>query len=261
VLRLTTGAGELLEGIAMLLASGVLFFVSYWIISKAEADRWQRYIRGKVERAAAAGKGTALAAAAFLAVYREGFETVLFYQALVGSAPAGDLMVPAGLVAGLALLALVYLGLARFGLRIPIRPFFLATGTILYAMAVVFAGKGVHELQSAGAIGVTVVPWMGSIDALGVYPTVQSLLAQGGLLVLVGYGLILTLRRSRRPASAELTALRTELDRLRALAETMRAEVATLRTPEAAAVAGRLEGLLGEVRALEERVASSNGRG
>src|SRR5262249_31927761 len=112
VLRLTTGAGELLEGIAMLLASGVLFFVSYWIISKAEADRWQRYIRGKVGRAAAAGKGTALAAAAFLAVYREGFETVLFYQALVGSAPAGDLMVPAGLVAGLALLALVYLGLA-----------------------------------------------------------------------------------------------------------------------------------------------------
>ena len=92
--RLNPGAAELLEGVAMLLASAVLFWVSYWIISKAEADRWQRFIRGKVERALATGSGRSLAAASFLAVYREGFETILFYQALLASAPAGRGVVP-----------------------------------------------------------------------------------------------------------------------------------------------------------------------
>ena len=81
----------------MLLAAGVLFWVSYWLISKAEAERWQRFIQGKVKHAVAAGSATALAAAAFLAVYREGFETVLFYRALLGGAPAGDVMVGARL--------------------------------------------------------------------------------------------------------------------------------------------------------------------
>ena len=64
----------------MLLAAVVLFWVSYWLISKAEAERWQRYIRGRCSTRVAAGSATALAAAAFLAVYREGFETVLFYR-------------------------------------------------------------------------------------------------------------------------------------------------------------------------------------
>ena len=91
----------------------------------------------------------ALAIAAFLAVYREGFETILFYQALFAGAPAGDVMVPAGLVAGLVLLAIVYWGLERVGLRVPMGAFFVGTGAFLYAMAIVFAGRGVAELQEA----------------------------------------------------------------------------------------------------------------
>ena len=102
VFTLNPGASDALEGAAMLLAAGVLFWVSYWLISKAEAERWQRYIQGKVQHAVAAGSATALAAAAFLAVYREGFETVLFYRALLGAAPAGDVMVGGGFLAGLA---------------------------------------------------------------------------------------------------------------------------------------------------------------
>src|SRR5262249_35014108 len=134
------GASDVLEGAAMLLAAAVLFWVSYWIVSKAEAERWQRYIQGKVQHALAAGSTTTLAAAAFLAVYREGFETVLFYQALLGSAPAGDVAVGAGFATGALALAGVYVVFNRFGRRLPIRPFFLGTGALLYAMAVIFAG-------------------------------------------------------------------------------------------------------------------------
>src|SRR6185369_6265228 len=158
-LRVTPWAGEALEGFAMLLAAVVLFWVSYWLISKSEADRWQRYIRGKVQTALSGGSRRTLAVAAFLAVYREGFETILFYQALFASVPAGDLMVPAGIVAGLVLLAIVYVGLERIGLKVPMHAFFVCTGAFLYAMAVVFAGRGVAELQSATVLPLTPVAW------------------------------------------------------------------------------------------------------
>lgn len=260
VFRLRPGTTEVVEGAAMLLASLVLFWVSYWIISKAEAERWQRYIQGKVQHALAAGSGAALAAAAFLAVYREGFETVLFYQALIGSAPGGDAAIGFGFVTGSALLGVVYLLFMRFGFRIPIRPFFLATGALLYAMAVVFAGTGIHELQEAGVVGLTPVDWAPSLAALGLFPTVETLLAQAVLVVPVAAGLALVLVRRRRGiGSAEV---RAELARLRALAEAMRAEMTGLRAVEAAASIGpRLDGLIARVQELEARVRAANGRG
>ena len=197
VLRVIPWAGEALEGGAMLLAAVVLFWLSYWLVSKAEADRWQRYIRSKVQGALAAGSGTALATAAFLAVYREGFETILFYQALFAGAPAGDLMVPAGLLAGLVLLAVVYVGLERVGLRIPTGAFFVGTGAFLYAMAIVFAGRGIGELQEAALVSLTPVRWAPRVDVLGIYPTVESLVAQGIFVALLVYAIVVTIGRRR----------------------------------------------------------------
>ncbi|HEV7735197.1 MAG TPA: c-type cytochrome, partial [Candidatus Binatia bacterium] len=200
LLRLTPGAGAVLEGAALLLAAGVLFWVSYWLISKSEADRWQRYIQGKVKQAIASGSGTALAAAAFLAVYREGFETVLFYQALLAGAPSGDVMVATGFVVGLGLLGLVHLGLKQVGIKIPMAQFFLVTGGLLYFMAFIFAGKGVFELQEAGVVALTPVTWGPRMPALGIYPSVETLLAQGVLVLLLVYGTAVTLRRRRLAA-------------------------------------------------------------
>lgn len=196
-------AGEVLEGATMLLAAAVLFFVSYWLISKAEAERWQRYIQGKVQSAVATGNLLALGGAAFLAVYREGVETVLFYKALLDGAgdQAGAVVLGFGL--GLAGLAVVYVLYQRLGRRLPLRQFFLVTGGLLYYLAVVFAGKGVAELQGAGVVSTTLVPWMPRIDALGVYPTVESLAAQGVLLVCALYAAAIALRPgSAKPAVA-----------------------------------------------------------
>src|SRR5262249_40376097 len=153
-------------------------WVSYWLISKAEADKWQRYIRGKVQSALTGRRSIALAGAAFLAVYREGFETVLFYQALYASAPAASMTVSVGLGAGGLALAIVYVALRRFQLRIPIQQFFFATGLLLYAMAAIFAGQGVHELQDAGLISTTPLPSVPVIPLLGVYPSMESLVVQ-----------------------------------------------------------------------------------
>jgi high-affinity iron transporter len=187
-------AGEVLEGATMLLAAAVLFFVSYWLISKAEAERWQRYIQGKVKAAVATGNLFALGGAAFLAVYREGVETVLFYKALLDGAGtrAGSVMLGFGI--GLGALAVVYVLYQRLGRRLPLRQFFLVTGGLLYYLAIVFAGKGIGELQGAGVVSTTLVPWMPRIDGLGVYPTVESLGAQAVLLLCALYAAAVTLR-------------------------------------------------------------------
>jgi high-affinity iron transporter len=195
---------EVLEGATMLLASAVLFFVSYWLISKAEADRWQRYIQGKVKAALAAGNMVALAGAAFLAVFREGVETVLFYKALIGSA-AGDMSaVVGGFACGALGLAIVYVLYMRLGRRLPMRQFFLVTGGLLYYLSVVFAGKGVAELQGAGWVSTTPVGWMPRIDFLGLYPTVETLAVQAFLLLCVVYALIVTRRRARNERAAHV---------------------------------------------------------
>jgi high-affinity iron transporter len=176
---------EALEGGTMVLATVVLFYVSYWLLSKMEVVKWNQFVKSKVQDALDSGSALALASAAFLAVYREGFETVLFYKALfVTGSGGGTMAVVAGILAGSVVLVFVYIGINRFGVRLPLKPFFAFTSAFLYYMAFVFAGKGIAELQEGGLIGTTILPWAPRIPALGIYPTAESLGAQGLLVLL-----------------------------------------------------------------------------
>ncbi len=184
MLRAMPMSRDLIEGITMLIAVAVLFSVSYWLISKVEAAKWQQFIREKVTHALERGGGAALAFVAFLAVYREGAETALFYQALFGEGTA--LLVPLllGLLAGTVVLALIFTLFYRYGVRIPLRPFFAVTSVLLYYMAFVFMGKGIRELQEVNAFPMTVLRGFPHIDAMGIYPTVETMLGQLLLVVL-----------------------------------------------------------------------------
>lgn len=208
LLRGTPGAAvEALEGITMLLASAVLFWVSYWLISRAEAERWQKFIQGKVKTALSRGNGLALAGTAFLAVYREGVETVLFYHALLGSSSANVPPVTAGIAAGSVLLAIVYVLFARLGMRIPIRPFFLVTSVFLYYLAITFAGRGVAELQEAGWAPTTPLNGWPRVDFFGIFPTVETTLAQGVLVLLLLYAVAVLWRRRTRAVEEKSAGL------------------------------------------------------
>jgi high-affinity iron transporter len=198
---------ESLEGGVMLVAAAVLFYVSYWLISKVEAAAWQRFLRDKVEAAATSGRSLALASVAFLAVYREGFETVLFYKALYmsgGAAAAAPITV--GLAAGGVVLVAVYVGIEKFGIRIPLRPFFAVTGATLYFMAFVFAGTGVKELQEGALLPTTLVPGAPRSDFFGIYPTVESLAVQGIIVLCLVVALVWKLTRGRRAAAPTAAA-------------------------------------------------------
>ena len=189
--QITPGQREVLEGVTMLLATAVLFYVSYWLVSKIEAAKWNAFVKSRMEGALSAGSGWALASVAFLAVYREGFETILFYKALLTSAGSGAgggggaTAVVGGLLLGGAALVLVYVGVNRFGLKVPLRPFFAITSAMLYYMAFVFAGKGIADLQEAGIVKTTVLEWAPRIPVFGIYPTLQSLSLQFLLIVLL----------------------------------------------------------------------------
>jgi len=196
---------ETLEGAAMLLATAVLFYVSYWLTSKAEADRWQRYVRTKVQTALGAGSLVALWFAAFLAVFREGAETVLFYEALLaGSGPGEREAVLAGLGVGSLVLVLMFVLLRSGALRIPIRPFFMVTSVLLYYLAFVFAGRGIRELQASGLVGATPASWIPTWDVLGLYPTWESVALQAVLVGAAAVAVAHLFRRRGKRASAEV---------------------------------------------------------
>jgi high-affinity iron transporter len=202
VFQLSPANQEALEGLTMVLATAVLFYVSYWLLSKMEVVKWNQFVKSKVHDAVTSGSALALASAAFLAVYREGFETVLFYKALIISAGPAVGLTPilGGMLVGVLLLVGVYIGVNRFGIRLPLKPFFAVTSAFLYYMAFVFAGAGIAELQGGGFVPITPVSWAPRIPALGIHPTAETLAAQvvllGLALLALGWTFVIAPRRT-----------------------------------------------------------------
>ena len=202
LLPVTPGQREMMEGVTMLLAAAVLFYVSYWLLSKIEAAKWTAFVRGKMQSALSSGSGLALSAVAFLAVYREGFETILFYKALFTSAGSSSVPVVGGIAAGAVGLVAIYVLVNQLGPHVAMKPFFAVTGVMLYYMAFVFAGKGIAELQGVGIIPLTVIEGAPRIPVLGIYPTVESLIVQGLLLVLAIVAAVWAMRLKAKPSGA-----------------------------------------------------------
>ena len=176
---------EILEGVTMLIATVMLFGMSYWLLSKVEAQHWKAYLQKKIGTSLSQGSLIGLWLTSFLAVYREGAETVLFYFALAADAKTaldyGYLF--GGLAVGIVILAVVYLIMRYSVVRLPLKPFFIFTGIFMYLMAFIFAGKGVAELIEGKAFTPTLIgdgtlfpKWMG--DWLGIMPYRETLLPQ-----------------------------------------------------------------------------------
>jgi high-affinity iron transporter len=198
---------DTVEGVFQLFAVVTLFYVSSWITSKSQAKQWKNFIGAQVEAARhSRGPSLALGLSAFLAVMREGAETIVFFQALIAGATetAERHAIFTGVVAGTVALALAFIALRKVAFMIPIGPVFTATSVLLYALAVIFAGQGVASFQESGVIGATFVNHVPTVPMLGLYPTVQTLIAQGILLILAMAALVLPMtKKIRLPARTE----------------------------------------------------------
>lgn len=189
---------EIIEGMTMLLAVVVLFYVSNWMVSKSEAEVWSKYIESKVEQSISKGSMFSLAFAAFLAVFREGAETILFYQALLAGTKEYTDMVWLGLGVGCILLVIIYILIRVISIKLPLKPFFLGTSILLAVMAVSFMGSAVKELQEGNMIGVTPIAGMGSVELLGIYPTLETLIPQIILVIITAFTFFLQFSKNKK---------------------------------------------------------------
>ena len=188
---------ELMEGITMLVAVGLLFYVGFWLLSNAGAKKWNDYIKSHVSESISSGSSTALWWTVFLAVFREGAETVLFYQALIFGAKdsAGYSMIAAGFVVGLIVLLIVYFLFKIFAVKIPIKPFFIFTSAIIFYMSIVFVGKGVGELVEGKIFIPTIIKGLSfpdwTRDWLGLQPYYESLVPQIIMVLALVIGIVI----------------------------------------------------------------------
>jgi high-affinity iron transporter len=167
---------EIMEGLIGLVAAAMLIYVSYWLHSKASLSGWQRYISARTDQALRGGRLFGLAALAFLAVFREGAETALFYLGMVSNISNTDLIIGLGLgFVGLALLGFL---MVVVGVRIPLRPFFSVASVLVFYLCFKFVGTGIHALQVAGIVPGGSAVFLPSLDAVGVYPTWPTTVAQ-----------------------------------------------------------------------------------
>ena len=180
---------ELTEGFGSLFAAVVLLSVGIWMHGKSQADAWQRYIREKLTAVLTARSAWVLFGFTFVVVYREVFETILFYATLWAQGNGGAVLAGAG--SAIVVLAAIGWTMLRYSRTLPIGTFFAYSSALIAVLAVVLSGKGVAALQEAGLISVNRLAGFPSIDWLGVSPTREGVIAQvaTGLVVAVGFWL------------------------------------------------------------------------
>jgi high-affinity iron transporter len=197
LISISGASRELMEGGAALLAALVLFYVGYWMHSKTQGTKWQSYIKNNVDRHLNTGTLWGLTGLAFISVYREVFETILFYQSLltqaIGSASSNEQVsyLVYGLLAGMAILGLIAWLMMRYSVKLPLARFFAVSSYFMLLLAFILAGKGISALQEAAVIGLTPFPVDVSISWLGIASTWQGLSTQ---LIIVALFSLLVLR-------------------------------------------------------------------
>jgi len=211
---------ELIEAIAALSATAVLFYVSFWVLNKIEHKKWMEFVKAKVWQATTTGSVMVFVMLAFFTVYREGFETVLFYQAMSGFAKYMELQVTLGFVLGIVSLMAIYYGMRKLGRKLPLRALFGLTMGVGAYLSIAFLGNAIRELQV-----IEIVPYTGMIGIIprldinlatmtGIYPTLETIIAQiillGVYLVASSYVLIMRPRKERHIASLRKSRVITD---------------------------------------------------
>lgn len=186
---------EITEGLSSLFAAVVLLSVGMWMHQKSMAGAWQKYIHDKLSAALSRKSAWFMFGLSFIAVYREVFETILFYAALWEQ--GNHQAVLGGLVTGIAVLTVVGVAMLRFSARLPIGKFFTWSSMLVAVLAVVLTGKGIAGLQEAGWLGVSLFNGP-RIDLLGIYPSLQGVIAQLLMAMLVIAGFLWNAREAAR---------------------------------------------------------------
>lgn len=169
---------DILEGVIILFAASLMLYVSGWLMVKQDPRGWQDYLANKADNALAQDTGWAVATLAFLAVFREGAETVLFINALATTEGGWSAGLLSGLAAATAGLVVLFYFINLIAQKIPLRPLFIITSAFLFAMGIKFIGEAVQEFQEQALISVTDVKGSSFLSTIGLNPSVEALSIQ-----------------------------------------------------------------------------------
>ncbi|KRE89482.1 iron permease [Frateuria sp. Soil773] len=186
VIGISGASRELTEGFGSVFAAIVLLSVGIWMHGKAQAGQWQRYIREKMARALTGRSAWLLGGLAFVVVYREVFETILFYAALWAQGNSGAMLV--GAASACVALAIIAWAMLRYSRTLPIGKFFNYSSWLMAILTIVLAGKGISALQEAGIVNITPLSLVPRVSLIGLFPTVQTVLMQGCMIAALGLG-------------------------------------------------------------------------
>jgi high-affinity iron transporter len=208
IIEISGASRELIEAIAGVSAVGVLFWVSFWVLNRIETKKWIEFVKAKIWKATTTGGVTVFIMLSFFTVYREGFETVLFYQAMLSFAKYMEWYVIAGMTLGLIVIVGIAFIVRKLGKKLPLRVLFGLTMAIGAYMSITFIGNAVRSFQEAGYISAThmigIIPRLDiNLAAMtGIHPTLETVVAQLILLsvYIVGslYVLIIQPRRKKK---------------------------------------------------------------
>ncbi len=220
LIKISGANRELIEAIAALSATAVLFYVSFWILNKIEHKKWMEFIKAKVWQASTTGGTIVFVMLAFFTVYREGFETILFYEAMFGFAKYMEMYVGLGFVVGLATLLGIYYITRKLGKRLPLKMLFGLTMGVGAYLSIAFLGNAIRELQTLDVVPYTSL--LGIIPRLdinmatmtGIYPTLETIVSQIILLgvYLIAASYVLILRPKREEKISAMRKSRREVD-------------------------------------------------
>jgi len=192
---------DLLEGVVILIAAALMLYVSGWLFIRQDPRAWQAMLKAQAEAALSQRTAFAIAALAFLAVFREGAETVLFVHALSRTSGGYSLELILGLVAAAALLVVLFFVINRIAQRIPLRPLFLVTSAFLFIMALKFIGEALQEFQEQQIVPYTEFAGGPLLEMIGFNPTLEAALAQGAVILLAAVTFFVLERHGRRAAT------------------------------------------------------------
>ncbi|MBR0698160.1 FTR1 family protein [Bradyrhizobium lablabi] len=193
VIGISGASRELTEGFGSIFAAVVLLSVGIWMHGKAQADQWQHYIRERMAKALSGSSAWLLFGLAFIVVYREVFETILFYAALWTQGNGGTIV--AGALSACAVLAVIAWAMLRYSRRLPIGKFFTYSSWLMAVLTVVLAGKGIAALQEAGIVGIAPLHAVPRISWVGLFPTTQTVAAQVLMIAALAVGFALNRRK------------------------------------------------------------------
>lgn len=177
---------ELMEGLIGIFAVGILLYLGYWLHGKTEAGKWKAFVEERILTLVNRNNLIGLSAFSFIVVFREAFESVLFISSLsAGGEGDSKIGILIGFIGSALLLLFIAVAMLRWFKKLPIKQVFQFSTIMVLTLAVILMGQGIHALQEGGYIGINSFPINLRIPILGIYPTIESILSQVGIVLLI----------------------------------------------------------------------------